>query len=78
MPDDKLTDDIAPEVEAEITNSSVVVNGLKESTKSMRQHPKSISGLHLEGIEERNKDNLSSDTENASPAIGPKDISCVS
>lgn len=39
---------------------------------------KRVSSLHLENIEERNKDTLSSDTENASPAIGPKDVSCVS
>ena len=40
--------------------------------------PKRISGLLLEGVEERNKETQSSDTENASPAIGPKDVSCVS
>lgn len=39
--------------------------------------PKRVAGLVLDDIDDRQKENLSSDTENSSPAIGPKDISCV-
>lgn len=52
-----------------------VVETRKKSVPS--RPPKRISKLLLEGVEERNKEIHSSDTENASPAIGPKDISCV-
>ncbi|XP_055686754.1 protein daughter of sevenless [Lutzomyia longipalpis] len=38
--------------------------------------PKRLSGLVLDGVEIRNKEVPSSDTDNASPAIGPKDSSC--
>lgn len=38
--------------------------------------PKRLSGLILEGVEIRNREIPSSDTDNASPAIGPKDSSC--
>ncbi|KAJ6643413.1 Protein daughter of sevenless [Pseudolycoriella hygida] len=52
-------------------------HGLEKRRKSVPSRPpKRISGLQLEGVEERNKEIHSSDTENASPAIGPKDISC--
>lgn len=50
----------------------------KRTKSAPSRPPKRISGLLLEGVEERNKEIHSSDTENASPAIGPKDISCVS
>ncbi|GAB0100597.1 Protein daughter of sevenless [Sergentomyia squamirostris] len=38
--------------------------------------PKRLSGLVLDGVEIRNREIPSSDTDNASPAIGPKDSSC--
>ncbi|XP_059612951.1 protein daughter of sevenless [Phlebotomus argentipes] len=38
--------------------------------------PKRHSGLILDGVKIRNRDVPSSDTDNASPAIGPKDSSC--
>lgn len=38
--------------------------------------PKRLSGLVLDGVEIRNREVPSSDTDNASPAIGPKDSSC--
>lgn len=70
MPGDKSTDGAEDEVEA-TTDGAV-------NAPAMRQHSKHLVGLHLENIEEKNKDIQSSDTENASPAIGPKDITCVS
>ena len=48
------------------------------ATKPVRQVAKRMVDLHLEEINERNKDTQSSDTENASPAIGCKDKSSVS
>ncbi|XP_037048590.1 protein daughter of sevenless [Bradysia coprophila] len=56
------------------TDNDHVVEKRKKSVPS--RPPKRISKLLLEGVEERNKEIHSSDTENASPAIGPKDISC--
>lgn len=53
-----------------------------ESVTMKRTHVKkshSVAGLSLEknDSEEQNKDVNSSDTENASPAIGPKDVNSV-
>lgn len=50
----------------------------KPTKNDEKKQQKRKSGLLLEDIDERNKDTQSSDTENASPAIGPKDVSCVS
>lgn len=83
LPDDNVKDGSGPsesnisiEDACNANSKGGVVSPAKEIGPN--KPPKRVSTLHLENIEERNKDTLSSDTENASPAIGPKDVSCVS
>lgn len=89
MPDDNGKEGSAAGTAAESESNdadeeAITANGkgvTLESPKDIstsNKPSKRVSTLHLENIEERNKDTLSSDTENASPAIGPKDVSCVS
>ena len=63
-------------IPTEILNSQKQKNIVSNITAPPRP-PKRISGLVLDGIEYRNKD-TQSDTENASPAIGPKEVNSVS